>query len=205
MLLDFILLFIVTFCIFMGYKNGITRMIVSIVIFAFSIVIVTQIYKTLERNFFDSRFGKELVFSVSDNVNGEIKKITDSIVVDAPFLAKYFITDETLVSAESAVEQLSKKVVQALITIPLLIISFLLLKLILFLVKLLTSKTQKIPIIGGVDALLGSVCGFGVGIVLIWITYMSLCYLQFLPSAVFLQKQLDDSLVIMLITDFLNK
>lgn len=205
MILDFILIFTIVICLFMGYKNGITQMLISIVIFIFSITIVTQVFGHLEAEFFDSEFGSGMVDDVSNGINGEIDSLRDTITENSPFLGKYLFNDDSRQATENAVKDLSKKSVQVIVTVPMIIISFIIFKLLLSLVKFLASKTTNIPIIGGIDSILGSICGLVVGIVLVWLIYMSVCYLQFLPSAAFLKNQIDDSLVLMVINDFLHK
>ena len=121
------------------------------------------------------------------------------------FLNKYFADGpEKNKVIGNAVNDLSLKALQTLVSVPLVIIAFLLFKLLLKLVKFFASKTRNLPIIGGIDSVLGSSCGLVAGVVLVAVIYMATCYLQFIPSAPFVAKQLEDSLVIMLITDFFS-
>lgn len=205
MILDFILIFTVIICFFIGYKNGITKMLVSIVIFIFSISLVTHIFTLSEERFFASEYGAGMVEEVSRNINEKLEKFNDKIIDVSPFLGKYIINTESRQATEKAVQNLSRKCVQIIITIPLIIISFIIFRLILLLIKYFVSKATKLPVIGGIDSVLGSVCGLITGVVLVWLMYTSLCYVRFLPSAAFIEKQLGDSLVVMVFSDFLHK
>lgn len=199
MFLDFIIILIILISAFSGYKKGFAQMLVSLGAFVLSMFLVAGIYNYLGDAFFASDYGTSLVESVSQGIG---EKITDTanFTANVPFLSGII---KGAAEDGGVVYMLSQKALKTLLTIPLLIISFLLLKLLLFSLRKILSKTTELPLISTVDSLLGLVLGaiFGVGITAV--SYFILGYIQLLPSMDFISRQFDSSLIIALINDIL--
>ena len=198
MLIDFIIIFVFVFTVFWGYKKGFSQMLISLVVFALSIFLVWGMFSFIGNAFFESDYGRKIVSDTAKGIETEISDITE-LGNDFQFLRS--ILDNSDVSATSKV--LAKQSLKAVIALPLLIISFILLRLLLFFIRHVVSKTTKLPVIRGFDSLFGAMLGVIAGISVIAVLYFSMGYTQILPSMTFIKKQLDASYIMILINSIL--
>ena len=63
-------------------------------------------------------------------------------------------------------------------------------KILLFYMRRLISKTTSLPVIGGIDSILGALVGGLIGIVIIVVLYFVIGYIQFLPSMNYIKQQI---------------
>ncbi len=199
MLFDFLIILIFLIVAFSGYKKGFAQMLISLGAFVLSIFLVAGIYNYLGDAFFASDYGTSLVESVSHGIE---ERITDAanFTDNVPFLNGVI---KGAAENSGIVHTLAQKAIKTLMTIPLLIISFILLRLLLFSLRKIVSKTTTIPIISTVDSMLGLALGAVSGVIIVAVSYFILGYIQLLPSMDFITKQFDSSLIIALINDIL--
>ncbi len=199
MVLDFIFIFLIIFSLFVGYRKGFTQMLLSCAVFLFSIVLVAGIYNYLGDFFLQSEYGEALLNDAAKGMGEYVSNFETSIETQVPFLSGLINTDNT--SGNVIAQSLAEKAIKSLMTIPLLIVSFVLLKLLVFLVRSIVTKTTTLPVVGTVDSLLGSICGLMVGILVVSVLYFILGYIQILPSMAFIKEQFDSSFIVILIND----
>lgn len=205
MILDFILIFIVVTSVLLGYRKGMSQMLLSCAVFLFSIIIAMSVYNYISAQFLKSDYGVKLHDTIASGISEQIKEIENNAVEKAPYLALIIpnSNEENNTGMDDVSDKLANKAIKVVITIPLLIASFVLLRLAIFLFKALLSKATKLPVIHGIDALLGSFCGLLMGIICMSLTYLLASYIQFIPSMEFIADEFSSSLIVLLINDFI--
>ncbi len=199
MFLDFLIILIFLIAAFSGYKKGFAQMLISLGAFVLSIFLVAGIYNYLGDAFFASDYGASLVENVSQGIGDRIADAAN-FSSNVPFLSGVI---KGAADDGGIVYTLSQKVLKTLMAVPLLIISFILLKLLLFSLRKIVSKTTSLPLISTVDSLLGLALGAIWGFAILAVSYFIFGYIQLLPSMDFISRQFDSSLIITLINDIL--
>jgi len=206
MLLDFVFIFIVIISILLGYRKGFSQMLLSCAIFLFSIVIATSIYNNLGDYFLKSEYGSELHASVSSSIGEHLADMENSAIENVPYLALIGISsdnNEQLIDIREISDKLSLKAIKAALVVPLLILTYILLRMLIFVIRIILKKATELPVIHGIDSLLGSVCGLIMGIISMILIYMLISYIQFVPAFKFINEQFSSSLIVLTINDFI--
>lgn len=206
MLLDFIFIFILLIITLSGYRKGFTSMAISFLAFVVSIIFVFIIYNYAGELLLESSYGKKMQINVSENVSNQFDKIEESAIDKFPYIAsisKITINDEKIIDFGKLSDVIAKNAVKSLLSFPLVIISFIITKFIIFLIRTLVRQTTAIPIIHGTDCILGAMCGFLMGIFAVAIFFLMLSFIQFIPSMRFVQEQFDSSAIVLLINDYI--
>ena len=198
MFLDFLIVFIFLLVVFMGCKKGFAQMLISLGALILSVFLVAGIYNFIGDSFFNSDYGIGLVDKVSESVEEQISDML-SATDEIPLLGSFFKVDA--ISENGTIRTLAEKILRTAFAIPTLIISFLILKILLFSIRKIVSKTSELPVIGTIDSLLGAVLGLIMAVVITWALCFSLGYIQLLPSMSFLREQIESSYIIILMND----
>ncbi len=205
MILDFILILVMVSAVFWGYRKGMSQMIITCIVFLFSIAIVAGIYNYLGDMLFNSEYGLQKTNALSSAIGERIHDFEDKALESAPYLSILGISksDDSLIDVDDISHKLAKKVLKTVLSIPLLLLSFILLKLIVFLLRKILKKASQLPVLHGIDSLLGSICGLFMSVIFAALTIFVLSYIQFIPSFTFLSEQFDGSIVVLIINDFI--
>lgn len=207
MILDFILIFTVVVSVFMGYKKGFAQTLLSFAVFLFSIAIVTGIYSYLGDTFFESDYGMKMLSNVSQSIEEHIGNAENDILKSAPYLSVLGLRKEndsaTAINNKSIADTLASKSLRAMMAIPLVIISFIILKILVFILRQLVKRTTSLPIIRSVDSILGSVCGLLTGVMASILIYVIAGYIQYIPELDFVKEQFSSSLIATVVNDFI--
>ncbi len=207
MIFDFILIFTVVISIFMGYKKGFAQTLLSFAVFLFSIAIVTGIYSYLGDTLFESDYGVKMLTNVSQSIEEHLENAENDILKSAPYLSIFGLGKDdgkpTAINNKSIAYTLASKSLRAIMTIPLVIISFISLKILVFILRQLVKRTTSLPIIRSVDSLLGSVCGLLAGVIASMLIYVIAGYIQYIPELDFVKEQFSSSLIAIAVNDFI--
>ena len=194
MLLDFIIIFVFLIIVCLGYKKGFSQMLISLGAFLFSFFLVWAIFNFIGDAFFESDYGTKLTSDIAKGMETRISEITD---IGSGF--DFFDTSSEKAEPSGFLDFLAKKVLRAIFSIPLLIISFIVLKLLIFLLRRILKKTTKLPVIGTLDSWLGAALGAVIGVFVVTVLYFVLGYVQVLPAMDFLKEQFAESYIVIFI------
>ena len=207
MFLDYILIFIIVLAVFIGYRKGMSQMIITCIVFLFSIAIVAGIYNQLGNAFFESDYGLQKTDELSTAISERLYNFEDKALENAPYLSVLGISKSesspSLIDIDGISLKIAKKALKTVFSIPLLLLSFFILKLTVFLLKKIVKRASRLPVLHGIDSLLGSLCGLFISIILVALSIFALGYLQFIPSLSFMAQQFDSSIVVLIINDFI--
>lgn len=195
MLIDFIIIFVFILAVSLGYKRGICAILLSFTSFALSIVITLTLYNAYSKQFLKTETGQKIHQSVSQGVDEYISDLPDESVNKIPFIN----TEKSTFSKKD----ITKRAVNTIITLFLLLGSYVLSKLIIFTLHHFIKLSRGLSIIRKVDSLLGSIGGFFWGTIWIALIYISSGYLSLIDSFTFINEQFNTSILIMFISDFI--
>jgi len=205
MFLDFVFILVLAISVFFGYKKGFSQMLISCLVFIFSLVLVVCIYNYLGDVFFGSEYGSALLQKVAEGISQKLDSFSQSVFNNIPFIGTLLGEGSSQLADTDAVSlTLAQKSLKVLLAIPLAVIAYILLKILIFFVRRVVKFTTNLPVLGFVDSLLGSCCGFLTGIIIVAVLYFVLGYVQLIPSMEFLRQQFDSSFLVVLINDFFN-
>ena len=195
MLFDFLVVFLFFIILFAGYKKGFSQMLLSLGAFFLSIFLVFGVFNYIGDAFFRSDYGAKLTNGVAENIESRVLELTEN---GNTF---HFLTDVVDANTDKTSEisqVLAQKTIMALLSIPLLIISFVLVRILIFSIRCALSATTALPVVGGLDSVLGAILGAIIGIAIMFVLCFLTGYLQVLPSMGFIKNQLADSYLIVL-------
>ncbi len=199
MILDFLLIFVFLLCVLLGSKKGFSQMLISCGVFLFSIILIAGIYNYLGELFFSSEYGSLALEKVTQSIDEKVFDIDSQLSSNVPFLNGIFT--KSFQNAGDFAVPLAQKILKTLISIPLIILSFVILKLLVYIVRKIVLKTSSLPVISTIDSLLGGICGAIFGILSVGIMYYILAHIQFLPSLKYIREQFDSSLLVLFLND----
>lgn len=206
MILDFLFVFSVLGACTYGYIKGFAKILISFLAFLLSLVIVFTLFDWVGDSFLKTEYGGKFYNSVSTNVNSVLDTKDASKIEDAPYissLVKLLFGNKGNIDFTKLTEKIAVKTTKTLFNIPMIIITFLLVKLAFFLLKRFAGTVTRLPFVGFVDSLSGALLGLIIGILIICGLFFLCMFLQFVPSLSFLKEQLDSSAIILLINDFI--
>lgn len=206
MLLDFIFIFILLSITLSGYRKGFSHMAISFFAFVVSIILVFFIYDYAGDALLESEYGKEMQGVISENINEQFEKIEDNAIENVPYIASISTmtsNGDKIIEFSKLSDSIAKNSVKSLLSLPVILLSFAIMKLIIYIVRCVVRKTTSLPIIHGADCVLGAMCGFLLGVFTIAITFLLLSFIQFIPSMALIREQFNSSAIVLLINDFI--
>lgn len=155
--------------------------------------------------FMETKFAKDLFNNISSTVEYDLEKIEDDAIENVPYLSSLYKTDsdESILEFSNLSDSIAEKAIRSLISIPIILLVFLLTKFFIKLIRVIVIRAVSLPIISGTDSFLGSICGLLMGIVLVGIMYSVMSFLQFIPDFYALKHQFNTSAFVLLINDFI--
>ncbi len=199
MILDFSLILVFILSIMIGYRKGFTQMLISCIVFLFSIFIVWNISGYLSNLVLNSAFGESLLLRAKDGILKGIESSDKLILQNLPFQTHISTDDASKIS-----EQLASNAIKALLSVPLTVISFFLMTVLVSFIRKIVRNTTRLPIVGQLDSVLGLFFGILSGIVLAGFICFILIQIQFLPSLSGLKHQIDTSFFAIFLSDIFN-
>lgn len=174
--IDIVIVTILLLCIFLGYKRGLANSILNIVSFILAIVIAVILYKPVtdwivQNTQIDESLENAIVESLSGKVNeeGTISEEETDLPKDMINYINGTIQEVVTETKDTAVVAASHQISITIIQAGVAILVFILAKIILIVVKILTKFVTNIPIIKQVNEIGGLLYGILQGIILIWI------------------------------------
>lgn len=205
MVLDFFFIFTILFATYNGYYKGFSHIFLSFIIFLVSVAVALFAFDFVNDLFMETKFAKDLFNNISSTVEYDLEKIEDDAIENVPYLSSLYKTDsdESILEFSNLSDSIAEKAIRSLISIPIILLVFLLTKFFIKLIRVIVIRAVSLPIISGTDSFLGSICGLLMGIVLVGIMYSVMSFLQFIPDFYALKHQFNTSAFVLLINDFI--
>lgn len=175
--IDLIIVAILAICIFFGYKNGLTKSIIKILSFVIAIIIAALFFKPvsnfiIERTEIDDNIRQAVVNLVSKDIeeNGEVKEDTN-----LPQSMINYINDSVKNTVEetkvTVVNNAADKIAVTAINVASAVILFIVARIILLIITLITNILTDLPIIKQFDKTGGILYGTIKGLLIIFIIF----------------------------------
>lgn len=203
MFIDFFMILVIILSIAFGFRRGFCSMLLSFAVFALSIVITLTLYNSFSQKALETKLGKNIQTSVSEGVEQYISEISNQAIDNLPFVNITQNVQENTENTENVSSDLTKKAVDVILSVVLLISSYIGAKIIIYIIRKFLHIATELPVIHGIDSMLGSVCGLLFGVVWTAVIYISTGYFSLIESIPMLKLQFDSSVLVLLISDLL--
>ena len=205
MILDFIFIAIVLCAVVIGYSKGFSQMLISLLALFLSIFFAFTIFNWVGEGFLHTEFGQSVHQNISERIDENFRNKSETAIESIPYLAslvKLSSDDDGIIDFSELSQKIASRAVKAIIIVILMILSLFLSKFAVFLLRKIAFAITSLPIINGIDSLLGAISGFLFGILSVAVLFTLISYIQFIPVLESLQKQFDSSIIVLLINDF---
>ena len=169
---DLVIVALIAICAILGYIKGLTKVLIGIIAFALSIVIAFVLFIPVS-NFIiqNTQFDEELEKSIREIIISDDEKVESEKLPNAmaDYINKKIVETSNNAKqeiADSTAKDLSHTIIKAGSWIALFIVA----RLILILLKLITSLITKLPVIKQFDKLGGVIYGLLKGLIIVYVT-----------------------------------
>ena len=203
MLVDFIISLVIILSATFGFRRGFCSMLFSFVAFFLSIVITLTLYGSFSQKVLNTEIGKEVQTSVSEGVNKYLSDITAQTIDKLPFMSLAENNTDTNNDTDAISAKITKKAIDIIMAVILLVCSYIVSKIIIFLLRKILHTVTGLPVIHLTDSVLGLICGVFFGIVWSAVIYTAVGYFSLIDSIPLLKSQFESSIIVLLISDFI--
>ncbi len=200
MILDTIFIFIILSLTFRGFKRGFSQMLITFGVFILSVALSFAAFGKIGDNISKSKYFSKPYLSVSQTVEKQFENLENQTIENVPYLASVskHISDNTKFS-----DSLTENAVASAVTLPLIAMLYIAIRLLAFGLRFVIKGTTSLPIVHGMDCILGAFCGLLMSVLAVGVLFFLLSYAQFVPSFGFIKDQFDSSGFVLLINDFI--
>lgn len=203
MLIDFSLVAVVLLFGALGYRKGFSAMAVSFLALGLSALLTFFIYDAVYDRLLKTSYGQKAEAAIVQNVEQHIDIINADKSDSMPFV-KMVLSLSDKDGEKSLNERASEKISKLLISVIVLVITYILAKLIVFGIKRAVIGAAKLPVLHIADSMLGFSCGILFGAVWAAVIYLSLGYIIVASDNTFISEQYNSSALVLLIADIMG-
>lgn len=157
-IIDIIVILIFLACMFLGYKRGLTGVIIKVVSFVLSIVISLILFKPISAIIIDhTDIYNNLSNSIKVTIQEDEKEEKNNS--EKPNVMLDSINEKIEETEEDATTAIANNVAEIIINIIVLVILFIVIRIILFFIRFIFSAITELPIIKQIDKLGGFIYG----------------------------------------------
>lgn len=174
--IDLIIIGIFVLCVFLGYKRGLAGCLLNILSFVLAIIIAVILYKPVtnyivDHTQIDENLETSIVSMLEGKVDeeGKVKEEETNMPKDMIEYINDSISNTVNETVNNAIEESAHQITMTIISAGAAILVFILAKVILLVVKILTKFVTDIPIIKQLNEIGGMAYGVIEAIVIIWI------------------------------------
>lgn len=193
LIIDAIILALIALFTFIGYKQGLIKSALKILTFFIAIIISMVIYKPLASIIIKNTTIDE---SIKNVIVGEIlqEEMSQEEIRDKKFLIHSSIID----TANKTIEEIGQNFAVKIIEICTFLILFIVTRVILMFISILSTLITKLPIIKQIDKTGGTIYGVLKGLFIVWSILAIISLISPLLKPEFLQI-IEDSIICMLL------
>lgn len=200
MILDTIFIFIILSLTFRGFKRGFSQMLISFGVFILSVALSFAAFGKIGDSISNSKYFSKPYMSASQTIEKQFKNLENQTIENLPYIASVskYINDNDKFS-----DSLTKNAIASTVTLPLIAMLYIAIRLLAFGLRFVVKGTTSLPIVHGMDCILGAFCGLLMSVLVFVVLFFLLCYVQFVPMFNFIKEQFDSSGFVLLINDFI--
>ena len=200
-IVDLIIVLILLLCLFLGYKRGLAKCIIKILSFIIAIIVAFVFYKPVSNLIIDNT-------EIDDNIRNSITQIIQKDVeeegevkedTNLPTSMIEHINKEIKNNVENTKETVVNNVANEVAATSVNVISwlglFILTKLVLFIVSLLTSALTELPILKQIDKIGGVIYGILEAGVIVFVAFAIISYISPMIENTGLVKTINKSII----------
>ena len=163
-ILDILVIGIIALFIFLGYKQGLVKVAISILSFFIAIVVALIIYKPITNVIINNT-------SIDDNIkNAIIQKITpEGIDKNQQVIIEDELTSKIIGGANNTIEEIANTFSKKLIETTVLLIIYIAIKITLKFISALSNLITNLPILKQINKLGGIVYGLFKGVIIVYV------------------------------------
>lgn len=201
MVLDFVFIFVFLMACITGFKRGFTATALSFSAFLISIIATYFLCSIVYNCVIEEEFGKKLEMNVTEYISDKFEDTTENGAesIKLPAFIKKEINKEN-----SPVNAVAQKTVKLILSAATLLISYLLIRLAIYIAKKFLHSVTSLPVIHQTDIITGLVFGMLIGIIRCAILYILMGLVTVIPNLNYLENQYYSSVVVTLISDFIT-
>lgn len=162
-IIDIIILALIALFTFLGYRQGLIKSALKVLAFFIAIIIAMIIYKPVAN----------LVISnttIDENITEAIvSKVLPEETREVAVAENYFISTSIIDMANKTIEEIAESLAVKIIEISMFLILFIVAKLVLMFISVLSTLITKLPIIKQLDKTGGIIYGLIKGFFLVWV------------------------------------
>ena len=200
-IIDLIIVAIIGICLFLGYRRGLTGSVLRILSFVLAIIIAFILFKPVSNFIIEQTEVDDTIYNA---IRGKMTEVygnaTDGTIVveNMPAVIADYI-NETIENGSKTVEEGSKEVARnvtnMIINVATWILVFILARLILMVVKLLSKIVVNIPVIKQVDKTGGILYGLLEGVIIVYLAFALLTFIAPMLQNTTMTEQIEQSFI----------
>lgn len=157
-IIDIIVILIFLACIFMGYKRGLTKVIIHLLSFILAIIISLILFKPISTLIINNT---DIYTNLSNSIQETLQKNEEEEKTnkEKPNVLIESINETVDETKENATVAVANSIAETIINIIVIVILFIVIRIILFFIKFIFSTITDLPIIKQIDKLGGFIYG----------------------------------------------
>lgn len=175
-IIDIIVIAIIALCTFLGIKRGLAGCIIKIASFVLAIVIAFILYKPVStfivnNTIIDDKLEESIVTILTDDVkeDGKIEKEDTQLSEDIVNYINESLENAATQTKDNIIKTSAHQITLVIVNIGSAILVFILAKIILIFVRLITKFITDLPIISQIDKTGGLIYGIIEGFIIVWL------------------------------------
>ena len=193
MVLDIIVLVILVFSAFIGYKKGLVGILVSLIALLLSIVLAVMLQNNVATYIYnETTIGTTIEESIKTTLETQIENKQEENVETNNFLDMFFNTDE-LVS--DLVDENANKVTMFILKGVSFVGIFILVFIICYILRMILNIVFKLPILNSINKIGGVSLNVVKSVFKIWILLAIISFVSFMPTLELVNNMIDSSII----------
>lgn len=192
MIFDVIILSLLAFSAFIGYKKGLVGVLVSIIALAVSIILAIILQGTLSDYLYnDTTIGKTVETNIQNTLDEQVKNV-DTKENKNNFINMFVNTDEITQNIEKG---LSKKITKLVLKGISFAIIFVIVFIICYILSMILNIVFKLPILNSVNKIGGVGLNVIKALIKIWILLAVVSFVTIVPKFEFINETINSSIL----------
>lgn len=200
MILDTIFIFIILSLTFRGFKRGFSQMLITFGVFILSVVLAFTAFGKIGDSISKSEYFSKPYLSVSKTIDNQFENLEKQAIENVPYLAS---VSKLSSDNDNLSDTLAENAIASTVTLPLIAMLYIAIRLLAFGLRFVVKGTTSLPIVHGMDCVLGAFCGLLMSVLTAGILFFLLSYAQFVPSFNFIKDEFNSSGFVLIINDFI--
>lgn len=193
MVLDIIVIVILIFSAFIGYKKGLVGIAISLISLLLSIVLAIFLQGSVTSYLYDeTTIGVTIEESVKSSIQSELKNKESNISSEDSYLNMFFDTNEI---TDLAVDESANKITMFILKGMSFITIFILVFIICYILRMVLNIVFKLPILNSINKFGGVTLNIVKALIKIWVLLAVISFISFIPTFEVIIDMVNESLI----------